>query len=181
MEFLSLSHRRSSSQNVPQRRWARRNVCCAQASPGLISASLWYEFRLHSPYCRYDMEIYQPLKVARGNCHGPPGVARSPAKTLFSVTEWMLRSLIEMEIPKYWKGKWEITYYTWLIAMALTWKVSWTCTIVVDLCFICRNLWGPLLVARKNTISLLLIWENFHFIFRVPNYLFLLAQKLPLV
>ena len=56
-------------------------------SSGLIGASLWYEFRLYSPYCRYDMEIYQSLKVALEGCHGPPGVARSPAKTLFSVTE----------------------------------------------------------------------------------------------
>ena len=31
MEFLSLSRRRSSSQNVPQWRWARRNVCRSQA------------------------------------------------------------------------------------------------------------------------------------------------------
>ena len=31
MEFLSLSRRRSSSRNVPQRRWARRNVCRSQA------------------------------------------------------------------------------------------------------------------------------------------------------
>ena len=30
MEFLSLSRRRSSSRNVPQRRWARRNVCRPQ-------------------------------------------------------------------------------------------------------------------------------------------------------
>ena len=27
MEFLSLSHSRSSSRNFPERRWARRNVC----------------------------------------------------------------------------------------------------------------------------------------------------------
>ena len=32
LEFLSLNRRRSSSRNVPQRRWARRNVCRAQAS-----------------------------------------------------------------------------------------------------------------------------------------------------
>ena len=32
MEFLSLSRRRSSSQNVPQWRWARRNVCRSQAT-----------------------------------------------------------------------------------------------------------------------------------------------------
>ena len=32
MEFLSLSRRSSSSRNVPQRRWARRNVCRAKAS-----------------------------------------------------------------------------------------------------------------------------------------------------
>ena len=32
MEFLSLSRRRSSSRNVPQRRWARRNVCRSQAN-----------------------------------------------------------------------------------------------------------------------------------------------------
>ena len=31
MEFLSLSRKRSSSRNVPQRRWARRNVCSLQA------------------------------------------------------------------------------------------------------------------------------------------------------
>ena len=33
MEFLSLSRRRSSSRNVRQRRWARRNVCRSQAMP----------------------------------------------------------------------------------------------------------------------------------------------------
>ena len=32
MEFLSLSRRRSSSWNVSQRRWARRNVCRSQAN-----------------------------------------------------------------------------------------------------------------------------------------------------
>ena len=31
MEFLSLSRRRSSSRNVPQRRWAKRNVCRSNA------------------------------------------------------------------------------------------------------------------------------------------------------
>ena len=31
MEFLPLSCRRSSSRNVPQRRWARRNFCHSQA------------------------------------------------------------------------------------------------------------------------------------------------------
>ena len=35
MEFLSLSRRRSSSWNVPQRRWARRNVCRSQADEHL--------------------------------------------------------------------------------------------------------------------------------------------------
>ena len=32
MEFLSVSRRRSSSRNDPQRRWARRNDCRSQAS-----------------------------------------------------------------------------------------------------------------------------------------------------
>ena len=32
IEFLSLSRRRFSSRNVPQRWWARRNVCCSQAT-----------------------------------------------------------------------------------------------------------------------------------------------------
>ena len=32
MEFLLLSLRRSSSRNIPQRRWARRNVCRSQAT-----------------------------------------------------------------------------------------------------------------------------------------------------
>ena len=32
MEFPSLSTRRSSSRNVPQWRWARRNVCLSQAT-----------------------------------------------------------------------------------------------------------------------------------------------------
>ena len=32
MEFLSLSRRRSPSRNVPQRRWARRNVCRSQSN-----------------------------------------------------------------------------------------------------------------------------------------------------
>ena len=31
MEFLSLSYRHSSSRNIPQRRWARGNVCHSQA------------------------------------------------------------------------------------------------------------------------------------------------------
>ena len=46
MEFLSLSRRRSYSQNVPQRRWARRNVCRSQANSQarlsrLESLSIW--------------------------------------------------------------------------------------------------------------------------------------------
>ena len=32
IEFLSLSRRRFSSRNVPQRWWARRKVCCSQAT-----------------------------------------------------------------------------------------------------------------------------------------------------
>ena len=32
IEFLSLSRRRFSSRNVPQRWWARRNVCCSRAT-----------------------------------------------------------------------------------------------------------------------------------------------------
>ena len=32
IEFLSLSRRRFSSRNFPQRWWARRNVCCSQST-----------------------------------------------------------------------------------------------------------------------------------------------------
>ena len=46
MEFLSLSHRRSSSWNVPQRRWARRNVCRSQANIGQARV-LCYKERFH--------------------------------------------------------------------------------------------------------------------------------------
>ena len=42
MELLSLSRRRSSSRNVLQRRWARRNVCCSQAK-NYDKVALWYK------------------------------------------------------------------------------------------------------------------------------------------
>ena len=39
MEFLSLSRRCSSSQNIPQRWWTRRNVCRSQATTQLAPQS----------------------------------------------------------------------------------------------------------------------------------------------
>ena len=44
MEFLPLSCRRSSSRNVPQRRWARRNFCHSQAR--IFLETYWNQTKL---------------------------------------------------------------------------------------------------------------------------------------
>ena len=46
VEFLSLSRRRSSLRNIPQRRWARRNVCRSQASKNDDECKLWHSRNL---------------------------------------------------------------------------------------------------------------------------------------
>ena len=58
MEFLLLSLRRSSSRNVPQRRWVRRNICHLQArlSDVLVTSKgeikLFLPHPLHAMLCR---------------------------------------------------------------------------------------------------------------------------------
>ena len=59
MEFLSLRRRRSSSWDVPQQRWARRNFCHSQASHVNMSLQLYISYpNKHSHFTTFHFVYY---------------------------------------------------------------------------------------------------------------------------
>ena len=59
-------NRRSSSRNVPQWRWARRNVCRSQASKTMetsVNSRLYYPFKSHNPLT--DSQDWSPYITLR--------------------------------------------------------------------------------------------------------------------
>ena len=63
MEFLSLSRRCSSSRNVLQRRWTRRNVCHSQA----IHVQSWYDIVIWNRTLSWKVRLFATNHDQSGN------------------------------------------------------------------------------------------------------------------
>ena len=85
MEFLSLSRRRSSSRNVPQRRWARRNVCRAQAT--FRTTRPWSKTRKRNNSKTRENYLHIQKHMTENNSVKPTGVGNfCPC---FTVCQWI--------------------------------------------------------------------------------------------
>ena len=60
---LSLSRKRSSSRNVPQRRWARRNFCHSQASESVVMAETSYQLLEVLEFCNRERAQPPPITI----------------------------------------------------------------------------------------------------------------------